>query len=547
MKCRVCGVTLQDSEQVCHACGMPVSLAVDAELEPVDTSSEPKPRVPKFLPKYDFTPPPEIGELVDAVADVVDVDNEIVDVAEKSENVSDKAQNLHDDFVVEELEQDEEVSLEDAYSQVAGSYAEELEQSMADVFGQDDELIDTDSIYAKYLETDEGTNGSKSYTTQVTEDSYQSINDTTYYEQEPVDTYTGDSGGYDSYNQNTSFYAADTNYYPVDAVPYSQPEMPYYQPEHQQIPSAEPNGYTPQTGNSFNATPYAPANPTHYPKETDYVAPVSQQYTPIDTKEYGSPLLPPVAAPTTPKAPPIQTKSNKSEEPPQESAVHEVDTSHIFPAKKSNNTLIIGIIIGLVVIAAMLIIYFGTTWLGNRGGTPTPTTTPIPITQLSPSPTAQTSMAPTTPPPSSPSQMEFEGEKIRVGKTGYGFISIPKTWKEYKNDAGDASLLQWSNGSGYIVSLYVYPETVKNSSALVDPFVNNLKEVKEANRVETSKTFLNGLETDVIQSWYLDGKALNIWIFKALDGRVHYISVEGVAANIQTMSSLVINGFSLED
>ena len=116
-----------------------------------------------------------------------------------------------------------------------------------------------------------------------------------------------------------------------------------------------------------------------------------------------------------------------------------------------------------------------------------------------------------------------------VGTEEYGYIKVPKGWSKYY-DPESTETFKYSYLTSFIVTLYAYDSNVTESYIIA----NDLKKSREAEGISVS------LVNDKIDKYpayrleyYLNGKYIDEYFFKASDNRVHYISIAGTYKNTE--------------
>lgn len=112
-----------------------------------------------------------------------------------------------------------------------------------------------------------------------------------------------------------------------------------------------------------------------------------------------------------------------------------------------------------------------------------------------------------------------------VGDDNYGYVKVPSTWIKFY-DLDSTGTFQYTDigDTGYIITLNTYEEDISPYTAAVN--INN--HIKEEGN-ESSYTFgrIGKYSCYVVNAKYTDGTYLDAYLFKADDGKLHYVSIEG--------------------
>ena len=121
---------------------------------------------------------------------------------------------------------------------------------------------------------------------------------------------------------------------------------------------------------------------------------------------------------------------------------------------------------------------------------------------------------------------EDEDEKTKVvGDDYYGYVKVPENWVEFK-DLDSTGTFQYTDigDTGYIITLNTYEENISPYQAAM-----NVKNHSEEEGNEASYKFgkINKYSCYIVNAKYTDGTYLDAYLFKADDGKLHYVSIEG--------------------
>lgn len=136
----------------------------------------------------------------------------------------------------------------------------------------------------------------------------------------------------------------------------------------------------------------------------------------------------------------------------------------------------------------------------------------------------------------------------KVGDEQVGYVNVPSDWKNFKDYDGNSSFQVSNPEKTQIISLNTIdvPEDtpLEDSAAIVYQNMTN----NGGQNIQGSKLKLKDYDAIQVYATYDDGNYFVIaWIFKAEDGKVHYVAAEGIGENINEVVGFVENGgWSLE-
>ena len=114
----------------------------------------------------------------------------------------------------------------------------------------------------------------------------------------------------------------------------------------------------------------------------------------------------------------------------------------------------------------------------------------------------------------------------RVGSAEYGFVSIPTTWTKFSSPEGGKSL-QYSDGTGWIVTIFATSMQETTPVAYSEAIVNNMNQMGAEN-VKVEQTTLNDFSGYKVSGYYKNVNVyITAWIVDGKDSKSHYISLEG--------------------
>lgn len=118
-----------------------------------------------------------------------------------------------------------------------------------------------------------------------------------------------------------------------------------------------------------------------------------------------------------------------------------------------------------------------------------------------------------------------EEGKMIIGDDTYGYVKVPSTWIKFNDIDGNDSIQYTDIGDmGYIISLNKVEENVSPYTAATNIKNHILQENAEAKVVYSTISKYYGYK---VEAKYPDGTYLDAYLFKADDGKLHYVSIEG--------------------
>ena len=117
-------------------------------------------------------------------------------------------------------------------------------------------------------------------------------------------------------------------------------------------------------------------------------------------------------------------------------------------------------------------------------------------------------------------------DAYRVGSADFGYLSLPTTWQAFKTEEGGETL-QYSDGTGWIITLYATPMETITPTKYTETIVENMNQ-RGASDVKAEKTTISKYNGFKITGYYKDVNVyITAWIFDGKDSKSHYISIEG--------------------
>ena len=116
-------------------------------------------------------------------------------------------------------------------------------------------------------------------------------------------------------------------------------------------------------------------------------------------------------------------------------------------------------------------------------------------------------------------------DTMYVGDSYFGYVKVPKSWHKFVDVDGNTTFQYTDIGdTGYIITLNTYEENIDKYTA-----AKNIKEhiESEGNEASYRYTKIAKYWGYVVEAKYTDGTYLNAYLFKADDGKLHYVSIEG--------------------
>lgn len=136
-----------------------------------------------------------------------------------------------------------------------------------------------------------------------------------------------------------------------------------------------------------------------------------------------------------------------------------------------------------------------------------------------------------------------------VGSDEYGYVKVPKKWMKF-NEVNGGNDIQYSDGTDInIVTLNTFTAkqlgiTEAEYEALhpvqvSDSIMTKQKSNPIFKRVWGAKSKIGGYDAYVINCEAKTGKYLVIWIFKSNDGKIRYVSLEGIDTTFNDNMDLI--------
>lgn len=112
-----------------------------------------------------------------------------------------------------------------------------------------------------------------------------------------------------------------------------------------------------------------------------------------------------------------------------------------------------------------------------------------------------------------------------IGDDHFGYVTVPSNWHKFVDVDGNSTFQYSDIGDlGYIVTLQTYEEDITPIQAAMN-VANHIKsEGEEATYKYTKIAKYYGY---VVNAKYADGTYLDAYLFKADDGKLHYVAIEG--------------------
>lgn len=125
---------------------------------------------------------------------------------------------------------------------------------------------------------------------------------------------------------------------------------------------------------------------------------------------------------------------------------------------------------------------------------------------------------------------ESEDENTMViGNDHYGYVKVPSNWHEFKDVDGNSTYQYSDIGDlGYIITLETYDQDISPLTAATN-VMNHIKE--EGEEATYRYTKISKYYGYVVEAKYSDGTYLDAYLFKADDGKLHYVAIEGPDKN----------------
>lgn len=132
----------------------------------------------------------------------------------------------------------------------------------------------------------------------------------------------------------------------------------------------------------------------------------------------------------------------------------------------------------------------------------------------------------------------------KVGKEEYGYVNVPKDWVNFKDVNPNTSFQVSSMDGSQIISLNVFKDAGKD--ATLETYANivaaNMKNDGGKDIKGASVTLGKYQALQVYGSYKQGNYFLVAWVFKAEDGKYHYVCAEGVKDKILDVVSFIEKG-----
>lgn len=123
-------------------------------------------------------------------------------------------------------------------------------------------------------------------------------------------------------------------------------------------------------------------------------------------------------------------------------------------------------------------------------------------------------------------EKEISKDTKVVGNSKYGYVEVPKKWRDYRDDDAPNTLQYTDIGEyGYIVTLSVFEQDITPYQASTNIY-NSIKN-EGITPTRTYTKFGNQWGYKVSAYYADENKYLDTYLFKASDSKLHYIAIEG--------------------
>ena len=124
---------------------------------------------------------------------------------------------------------------------------------------------------------------------------------------------------------------------------------------------------------------------------------------------------------------------------------------------------------------------------------------------------------------------ELDENTMVIGDDTYGYVKVPSNWHEFKDVDGNSTYQYSDIGDlGYIITLETYDQDISPLTAATN-VMNHIKE--EGEEATYRYTKISKYYGYVVEAKYSDGTYLDAYLFKADDGKLHYVAIEGPDKN----------------
>ena len=127
--------------------------------------------------------------------------------------------------------------------------------------------------------------------------------------------------------------------------------------------------------------------------------------------------------------------------------------------------------------------------------------------------------------PAKPSSPVLTDSSKVIGDDTFGYVKVPTEWVEFQ-DIDNPSVYQYTDigEKGYIVTLNTYEEDIAAYQAATN-LKNNIE--SEGNEATITTAVIDKYVAWKVDAKYTDGTYIDIYLFKASDGKLHFVSIEG--------------------
>ncbi len=120
---------------------------------------------------------------------------------------------------------------------------------------------------------------------------------------------------------------------------------------------------------------------------------------------------------------------------------------------------------------------------------------------------------------------EEDEDTIVIGDDHFGYVKVPSNWHKFVDVDGNDTFQYSDIGDlGYIVTLQTYEEDITPLQAAMNIKNHITSEGETATYKYTKIAKYYGY---VVNAKYADGTYLDAYLFKADDGKLHYVAIEG--------------------
>ena len=138
---------------------------------------------------------------------------------------------------------------------------------------------------------------------------------------------------------------------------------------------------------------------------------------------------------------------------------------------------------------------------------------------------------------------ENSATTYRVGTKEFGFLTIPNSWVKFNNS--NSNTLQYTDGAGWIVTLFAMPSQQLNAKAWSDTIQEQMKTLG-ADNISKEEAKVDKYSSIKISGFYSSANVyLSAWVMDAEDGYTHYIAIEGPQQNNDNYN--IVNTFKITE